>query len=116
MTLKDKVAVITGGGSGLGRAIALRFAQEGARIVVAEINEANGEETTTMAQARGVEAFDVPTDVSKSEQVMSLFKALDDRGWPVDILVNNAGNAGQLAPTHEVTEEQWEAIISVHLN
>ena len=116
MKLKDRVAVITGGGSGLGRAIALRFAQEGARIVIAEINEGNGEETTRMVQARGVEAFDVPTDVSKSEQVTSLFKALDDRGWPVDIVVNNAGNAGQLAPCHEVTDEQWDAIISVHLN
>ncbi len=116
MKLKDKVAVITGGGSGLGRAIALRFAEEGARIVVAELNEVNGKETIRMAHAKGVEAFDVPTDVSRSDEVASLFTALDDRGWPVDILVNNAGNAGGLAPVHETTDEQWDSIIQVHLN
>ncbi len=116
MKLKDKVAVITGGGSGLGRAIALRFAEEGARIVIAELNEVNGEETVRLVQAKGVEAFDVPTDVSKSVEVASLFKALDDRGWPVDILVNNAGNAGELAPIHETSDENWDSIIQVHLN
>lgn len=116
MKLKDKVAVITGGGSGLGRAIALRFAEEGARVVIAELNEANGEQTIRMVQAKGVEAFDVPTDVSKSEEVASLFKALDNRGWPVDILVNNAGNAGQLMPVHEMTDEQWNSVVDVHLS
>lgn len=116
MKLKDKVAVVTGGGSGLGRAIALRFAEEGARVVIAELNEINGEETVRLLHAKGAEAFDVPTDVSKSEEVASLFKALDDRGWPVDILVNNAGNAGQLTPAHEMTDEAWDSIIQVHLN
>ncbi|MBS1791467.1 MAG: SDR family NAD(P)-dependent oxidoreductase [Acidobacteria bacterium] len=79
MKLKDKVAVITGAGSGLGRAIAIRFAEEGARIVIAELNEAKGEETLREVQAKGVEAFAIPTDVSKSESVANLFKAIDDR-------------------------------------
>jgi 3-oxoacyl-[acyl-carrier protein] reductase len=116
MKLRDKVAVITGGGSGLGRAIALRFADEGARIVIAELNEAKGEETINMVQAKGVEAFAVPTDVSQSSDVTSLFKALDDRGWPVDICVNNAGNAGQLTPVFEMTDEQWDSVVNVHLS
>ncbi|MBL8170473.1 MAG: SDR family oxidoreductase [Acidobacteria bacterium] len=116
MKLKDKVAVITGAGSGLGRAIALRFAAEGARIVIAELNEAKGEEVLREVQATGVEAFAVPTDVSNSAAVTSLFQALDDRGWPVDILVNNAGNAGQLTPVHQMTDEQWHGVVHVHLS
>ena len=93
MKLKDKVSVVTGAGSGLGKAIALRFAQEGSRIVVAEINEATAQETLKLVHAKGVEAFSVCTDVGDSGSVANLFKSLDDRGWPVDILVNNAGNA-----------------------
>ncbi|MBL8190982.1 MAG: SDR family oxidoreductase [Acidobacteria bacterium] len=116
MKLKDKVAVITGGGSGLGRAIALRFADEGARIVIAELNEAKGEETLRAVQAKGVEAFAVPTDVSSSEAVTNLFKAIDDRGWPVDVMVNNAGNAGQLTPVHLMIDEQWHGVVHVHLS
>src|SRR5262249_36756635 len=116
MKLKDKVAVITGAGSGLGRAIALRFAEEGARIVIAELNEAMGEETLGMVQARGGEAFAVPTDVSDSKAVSRLFNAIDDRGWPVDVMVNNAGNAGHLKPVHEVTDAEWHAVVHVHLS
>ena len=116
MKLKDKVAVITGAGSGLGRAIALRFAQEGARIVVAELNEAKGEETLRLVQAAGVEAFAVPTDVSDAAAVTRLFDALDARGWPVNVLVNNAGNAGQLKPTHLMNDDEWHNVVHVHLS
>ncbi len=76
MKLKGKVAVITGAGSRLRRAMAIRFAEEGARIVIAELNEAKGEETLREVQAKGVEAFAVPTDVSNSESVSNLFKAV----------------------------------------
>lgn len=116
MKLKDKVAVVTGAGSGLGRAIAIRFAEEGARIVIAEVNEAKAEETLREVQAKGVEAFAVTTDVSSSEAVANLFKVIDDRHWPIDVLVNNAGNAGQLTPLHLMTDEQWHGVVHVHLS
>jgi 3-oxoacyl-[acyl-carrier protein] reductase/2-hydroxycyclohexanecarboxyl-CoA dehydrogenase len=116
MKLKDKVSVVTGAGSGLGRAIALRFAQEGSRVVIAEINEATARETLKLVHAQGVEAFTVCTDVSDVGSVTNLFKSIDDRGWPVDILVNNAGNADQLVPVHLMTDEQWSNIVNVHLN
>jgi len=117
MKLKDKVAVITGGGSGIGRAIALRFNAEGARIVVAELNEATGEETALMIRDKGGEALAIATDVGNTDSVAALFKAIDERDWTVDILVNNAGNAGgQLTPLHEDTDEGWHSIINVHLN
>lgn len=99
MKLKGKVAVITGAGSGIGRATAALFAREGARVVIAEINETSGAETARRIQAEGGEAFSVTTDVSSSESVVALFQAIDDRGWTVDILVNNAGNTeGGLRP------------------
>ena len=116
MKLKDKVAVVTGAGSGLGRAIALRFADEGARIVVAELNEATAHETLKLVHAKGTEAFAATTDVSDSGSVATLFKTIDDRGWPVDVLVNNAGNSDQMTPAHELSDERWLSIINVHLN
>ena len=117
MKLKDQIAVVTGAGSGIGRAIALRLAAEGARVVIAELDEAAGSETARLIHDRGGEALAVVTDVSKPQSVAALFKALDQRDWPLDILVNNAGNAvGGLRPTHEMSDEQWDAIIRVHLN
>lgn len=121
MKLKDKTAVITGAGSGIGRATALRFAAEGARVVVAELNEASGAETARLINEQygdqGGEVFTVVTDVSKSDAVAALFRAIDERGWPVDVLVNNAGNAGEsLTPVHEMTDAQWDGIVNVHLS
>lgn len=116
MKLKNKVAVITGGGSGIGKAIAERFAQEGARVVIAELNEVTGAETARMISEQGGEAIAIATNVGNSDSVAALFKALDERDWAVDILVNNAGNAGQMTPMHEDTDENWNSIVSVHLN
>lgn len=117
MKLKDKVAIVTGAGSGIGRAIVLRFAAEGARVIIAEVNEASGEETARLVRERGGEAVAVTTDVSRSDAVAALFRAVDAKGWPVDVLVNNAGNAGEsLTPVYEITDEQWDRIIDVHLN
>ncbi len=116
MRLKDKTAVITGGGSGIGRAIALRFAAEGARVVIADLNEAGGSETARMAHSRGGESFSVVTDVGSRESVAALFKEIDGRGWAVDVLVNNAGGGGELTPVHLMTDEVWQSLLDVHLN
>lgn len=116
MKLTNKTAVITGAGSGLGRAIALRFAAEGARIVVAELNEASGAETACLIQTQGGEAIAVTTDVSDAAAVAQLFQTIDAQGWGVDILVNNAGQGGTLTPLHQLTDEAWQAMIATHLN
>ena len=117
MKLSDKVAVITGAGSGIGRAIAFRFAAEGARIVVAEINKQSGEETARILEDSGSQAFAVATNVAKSSEVVQLFAEIDSRGWTVDVLVNNAGNANNgFKAVHEVSDEGWDSLIDVHLN
>ena len=117
MKLNDQVAVITGAGSGIGRAIAFRFAAEGARIVVAEINKQSGEETARILEDSGSQAFAVATNVAKSSEVVQLFAEIDSRGWTVDVLVNNAGNANNgFKAVHEVSDEGWDSLIDVHLN
>ena len=114
--LAGKVAVVTGAGSGIGRAIALRYAAEGARVAIADINEAAGKETAGLIKTGGAEAVSIPTDVGRSDSVAALFAWLDAREWAPDILVNNAGNAAPTTPTHEVSDEAWDAIVHVHLN
>ncbi len=116
MKLANKTAVITGAGSGIGRAIALRFATEGARIVVADYNEANGTETARLIQSQGGEALAVATDVSDVTAVTQLFQTIDANGWSVDILVNNAGQGGTLTPLHQLTDEAWHAMLATHLH
>jgi len=117
MRLKDKVAVVTGAGSGIGRAIAVRFAAEGARVVIAEINEQGGKETLNLVEEQGSEGIAIKTDVAKSEEVSSLFEKVDERGWPVDIVVNNAGNANKgFKSPQDMTDSDWDSIIDVHLS
>ena len=116
MKLANKTAIITGAGSGIGRAVALRFAQEGARIVVAELIEANGSETAKLVQAQGGEALAVTTDVGNSVSVAQLFQTVDRQGWGVDILVNNAGQGGTLTPIHQLSDDAWQAMLATHLN
>jgi 3-oxoacyl-[acyl-carrier protein] reductase len=116
LILEGKGAIVTGAGSGIGRAIALRFATEGARVVVAELNEARGAETADLIRRGGGEVLAIPTDVSRSDSVAALFARLDALGWPPDILVNNAGNAIPSTPTHEMSDEAWDTIVKVHLN
>jgi 3-oxoacyl-[acyl-carrier protein] reductase len=116
MNLINKTAIITGAGSGIGRAIALRFATEGARIVIAELNEAHGQATANLIQAQGGAAMAVTTDVSNSAAVTHLFQTVDANGWGVDILVNNAGQGGTLTPIHQLTDDAWQAMLATHLN
>ena len=116
MKLEDRVAVITGAGSGIGRAMALCFAREGARVVASDIDRQTCEETVRLVEDEGREAFAFETDVSSRESVARLFKETDRRGWPVDILINNAGNSEEgLIPIWETSDERWDSVMDVHL-
>jgi NAD(P)-dependent dehydrogenase (short-subunit alcohol dehydrogenase family) len=114
--LKDKVAVVSGAGSGIGRAIAETYAQEGAKVVVTDINEAHGEETVAAIKAAGGEAFFVKADSSKAEDNKKLVEAIVEKYGRLDIACNNAGIGGPAAPTGEYPLEAWDKVIAVNLS
>jgi NAD(P)-dependent dehydrogenase (short-subunit alcohol dehydrogenase family) len=117
MRLEDKVAIVTGGGAGIGEAIALRYAREGARVVVAEVVPARGESVVKTIHELGGQAVFVQTDVSSESQVKEMVETTLERFGRVDILVNNAAILllrGE-ARAHEVTNEVWDQTINTNL-
>lgn len=114
MRLKNKVAVVTGGAQGIGRAIALGLAGEGANIVVADLQGEKAKAVADEARAVGVEALSVETDVSKEASVKNLAEQTLSRFDHVDILINDAGIFPQ-ARVAEMTEEIWDRVIDVNL-
>jgi len=115
MRLKDKIAVVTGAGSGFGEGIAARFAAEGASVLVADINEAGADRVARdIARAGGTaEAFRV--DVSQSDQVKALMDHAEDSFGGMDILVNNAGIAQRRGPMQDLTEQEFDHIYAVNV-
>jgi 3-oxoacyl-[acyl-carrier protein] reductase len=144
--LKDRVALVTGGGSGIGRAIALRFAEEGARVIVNDVKQEKAQETVDAIAARSEaqRGRAIAADVADSGQVRRMFAEVDRELGALDILVNNAGIAegsagdrdrikargeariGELLAggpvtthwdvTQEMSDEAWHRMIGVHLN
>ena len=114
MRLKGKVAIVTGAGSGIGRGICLRFAEEGARIVAADYQEKGNEETARLVREKGGEAVTVTGDVSKRPDVQRIFARALEHYKGYDILINNAGilTSGSIL---ELTEEAWDKVIAVNL-
>lgn len=114
MRLVGKVALITGAGNGIGRAMALAFAEEGADIVVAEIESERAEAVASEVREIGRCALAMAVDVTKADQVQRMVdSALSELGH-IDILINNAGIV-RPAMLLKMTEEQWDAVIAVHL-
>lgn len=114
MKLQGKRALITGGGRGLGRAIALAFAQEGAAVAVAARSADEIAETAWLIEEQGGRAIGIQTDVRSSAAVASLLAQVNDTLGPVQILVNSAG-VGLRAPVQETSEEQWDAVLDTLL-
>lgn len=112
--LKNKVAIITGAGSGIGRAIAQKFAQEGAKVVVADNNEKTAEETAGLISHAGGQAIVSKTDVSNTEQVQAMVELTVDNFGGLDIMVNNAGVA-PMGDVTSTTDEIWQKTIDVDL-
>jgi len=112
---KNKVAMVTGAGGGIGRATALMLADRGANVVVADVLENQGRQTVEMIAEKGGEAVFVPTDVSASEDVQALVQSAVDRFGGVDYAVNNAGIGGPNALTADYPEEEWHRIIGINL-
>ncbi len=114
MKLEGKVAVITGAGRGIGRAVALAFSHEGARLVIASRTATELDQTLTLLNAAGG-AFAVPTDVSEVGQVERLVKHTIDRFGQLDILVNVAAIQGPVGPLWQADLQQWRATLAVNL-
>ncbi|HVN98210.1 MAG TPA: glucose 1-dehydrogenase [Syntrophorhabdaceae bacterium] len=113
MKLKNKVALITGAGSGIGRASALLFAGEGARVIVADIASEPAEEVVRIIRERGGEAIFAQADVASSAEIASMMSLAENRYGRLDILFNNAGFISK--PLDEITEEEWRRGIDVML-
>ena len=113
--LKDKVALVTGAGDGIGRAIALRYAREGARVVVAEINEAKGRATAGQIVAAGGRALLVVADVRKSSEHARLIDCILAEYGRLDVACNNAGISGAMVPSGVMTDAQWQEVIDLNL-
>ena len=112
MRLKDKTAIVTGAGSGFGKGIAMRFAKEGARVGVVDIN---AEAAREVASQIGDSAFAMEADVSIDRDVSRMVQEALDRWGQLDILVNNAGTTHRNQPMTEVTEEEYERIFAVNV-
>jgi NAD(P)-dependent dehydrogenase (short-subunit alcohol dehydrogenase family) len=114
--LADKIAVITGGSSGIGRAAALAFAAEGARVAIGARRAAEGEETIRLVREHGGEAVFVQTDVRDSGQVARLVQTAVDRWGRLDCAFNNAGIEGPtFIPTADYSEDSWNEILAINL-
>src|SRR5262245_57357016 len=115
MKLEGKVALVTGAASGIGRESALALAREGAKVVVSDLNTAGGEETVGLIQQLGTGAIFVRCDVSKASDVDNLVHSAIDAYGRLDCAVNNAGVGGDMLPTHEREEAEWDLVMNVNL-
>jgi NAD(P)-dependent dehydrogenase (short-subunit alcohol dehydrogenase family) len=115
MLLAGNVALITGGAGGIGKGIALKFAEEGASVAIADIREEVGNETLKEITDKGVDGLFVQCDVTDNRQVQAMVKRTINTFGKVDILVNNAGIGPQPKPTEELSEEEWDSVQSTNL-
>ena len=116
MRLQDKVAIVTGGSSGFGAATALRFAEEGARVVIADLDEEWGKRSVERVEQAGAEGALVVGDIATAEGAEAAIRFCADRFGGLDVLVNNAGIAqGGPADSWDISEELWDRLIRVNL-
>jgi glucose 1-dehydrogenase len=115
MRFQDKICLVTGAASGIGRATAERLAAEGGRVAVVDLNADAAREVAAGIQARGGQAIPLPTDVGDAEQVRRAVEAVAKKWGRVDVLVNNAALM-RFAPVVETAEADWDRVIRANLN
>jgi len=115
-SLKNKVAIVTGAGSGIGRAIAVAYAKVGAVVMVSDINEKSGNDTIEMITKNGGKAAFFKADTSSAADCEALVNATVKQFGKLDIACNNAGIAGEANPTGDYSLESWKKVIDINLN
>ncbi|HMI50511.1 MAG TPA: SDR family oxidoreductase [Candidatus Saccharimonadales bacterium] len=113
--LRGKVAIVTGGTSGIGREAAVLFAKAGGKVVVAGRREAEGQDTIGLIRAAGGDGLFVKTDVSRAADVRALVEKTVEKFGRLDVAFNNAGIEGSWSPIAEQSEEDWDATIDINL-
>ncbi len=113
--VSDKVAMVTGSGTGIGRATALKFAEEGAKVIVSDINRSSGEETASLIQKNGGEALFVKADVASADEVNALVREAIKAFGTLDCVCNNAGIEGTIAPLADQSIEDFDSVLAVNL-
>ncbi len=118
MRFSDKVVIVTGAGQGIGRGYANAFAKEGARVVIAEVNESKAKAVAKEIADSGPQAMAIATDVSDADSVDRMVKTTMDKWGRIDVLINNAAifNAIQVGPIERLTPEEWNRVIAVNLS
>src|SRR6266700_3022069 len=112
--LSERVAIVTGAASGIGRASAVAFAREGARVAVADTNDAGGNETVGTIRTEGREAFFVHVDVARETEIAKMVYETVARWGRIDILFNNAGVV-LVRSVEEMTEEEWDRVMAINV-
>ncbi|MEO2075551.1 MAG: glucose 1-dehydrogenase [Bacillus sp. (in: firmicutes)] len=115
MRLNKKIAIVTGGGGGIGRASAVRFAKEGARVAVADIDPIIGEETVNLIKKEGGEAIFVQTDVAEPEQIKQLIQITSNTFGGLHIMFNNAGIGNSEVRSVDLSEDEWDRVVDINL-
>ncbi|MBA3874172.1 MAG: SDR family oxidoreductase [Anaerolineae bacterium] len=115
MKLENRIALVTGGASGIGRATAIALAAEGAKVVVSDVDITGGEETAHLLTEAGHEAIFIPCDVTRSIQVESMVRRTISTYGRLDCAVNNAGVGGDMTPTDLREEATWDMVLGVNL-
>jgi 3-oxoacyl-[acyl-carrier protein] reductase len=113
--LAGSIAIVTAGGQGIGEAIARTFAREGASVAVADLNRTEAERVANGIKATGSDAFALEFDATRTDAVNNMVKTVLERCGTVDILVNAAGGFHRLAPITDITDEEWDRVITVNL-
>ena len=114
MSFKDKVAIVTGAASGIGKSCSLSFAEKGVKVVVVDLNKKGVEETNLEIQRKGGKSIFIKADVSKKEDVENIVNITENNFGKVDILVNCAGIC-QIRNVEDITEEEWDKMMSINL-
>src|SRR3954451_2694700 len=111
----DKVALITGATTGIGRATALAFAREGASVAVADVAAAGNQETARLIEQAGGQALAVTCDLTRTDDIRAALEATVERFGGLDVAFNNAGIEQPITPAHEITDDEWDRLVAVNL-